>query len=102
MNDINLADITQDPGKTAAEVRAEQERIMEQLKFSQEQGWRLQKIKCVLGDHMKNSRHVGSEFFIYYKDFFWSSGIMECTCMLFTFENGVPLMRQLCGITHYY
>ena len=24
---------------------------------------------------------------------FWSSGIMECTCMLFTFENGVPLMR---------
>ena len=26
--------------------------------------------------------------------FFWSSGIMECTCMLFTFENGVPLMRK--------
>jgi len=25
--------------------------------------------------------------------FFWSSGIMECTCMLFTFENGVPLMH---------
>jgi len=25
--------------------------------------------------------------------FFWSSGIMECTCMLFTFVNGVPLMR---------
>ena len=25
--------------------------------------------------------------------FFWYSGIMECTCMLFTFENGVPLMR---------
>ena len=25
--------------------------------------------------------------------FFWSSGIMECTCMLFTFETGVPLMR---------
>jgi len=25
--------------------------------------------------------------------FFWSSGIMECICMLFTFENGVPLMR---------
>ena len=27
--------------------------------------------------------------------FFWSSGIMECTCtcMLFTFENGVPLLR---------
>jgi len=25
--------------------------------------------------------------------FFWSSGIMECTCMLFKFENGVPLMR---------
>jgi len=24
---------------------------------------------------------------------FWSSGIMDCTCMLFTFENGVPLMR---------
>ena len=24
---------------------------------------------------------------------FWSSGIMECTCMLFTFENGVPLVR---------
>jgi len=23
----------------------------------------------------------------------WSSGIMECTCMLSTFENGVPLMR---------
>jgi len=20
-------------------------------------------------------------------------GVMECTCMLFTFENGVPLMR---------
>jgi len=25
--------------------------------------------------------------------FYWSSVIMECTCMLFTFENGVPLMR---------
>ena len=25
--------------------------------------------------------------------FFWSSGIMECTCMLFTFENGVLFMR---------
>jgi len=25
--------------------------------------------------------------------FFCSSEIMECTCMLFTFENGVPLMR---------
>jgi len=25
---------------------------------------------------------------------FWSSGIMECTCMLFTFENGVLLMRK--------
>ena len=25
--------------------------------------------------------------------FFWSSGIMECTCMLFTFENGVLLIR---------
>ena len=25
--------------------------------------------------------------------FFWSSGTMECTCMLFTFENGVLLMR---------
>jgi len=25
--------------------------------------------------------------------FFWSSGIMKCTCMLSTFENGVPLMR---------
>jgi len=25
--------------------------------------------------------------------FFWSSGIMECTCMLLTFENGVLLMR---------
>ena len=25
--------------------------------------------------------------------FFWSSGSMECTCMLFTLENGVPLMR---------
>ena len=24
---------------------------------------------------------------------FWSSGIMECTCMLLTCENGVPLMR---------
>jgi len=38
--------------------------------------------------------------------FFWSSGIMECTCMLFTFDNGVPLMRlgggQWCGIIHYY
>ena len=36
---------------------------------------------------------------------FWSSGIMECTCMLFTFENGVLLMRwgrQWCGIIHYY
>jgi len=26
--------------------------------------------------------------------FFWSSGIMECTRVLFTFENGVPLMRK--------
>jgi len=25
--------------------------------------------------------------------FFWSSGIIKCTCMLFTFENGVLLMR---------
>jgi len=25
--------------------------------------------------------------------FFWSSGILECTCMFFTFENGVSLMR---------
>jgi len=25
--------------------------------------------------------------------FFWSSGIMECTCRLFTFENRVLLMR---------
>jgi len=25
--------------------------------------------------------------------FVWSSGIIECTCMLFTFENGVPLMH---------
>jgi len=25
--------------------------------------------------------------------FVWSSGIIECTYMLFTFENGVPLMR---------
>ena len=25
--------------------------------------------------------------------FFWSSGIMECTCMLFTFKNGVLFMR---------
>ena len=25
--------------------------------------------------------------------FSWSSGIMECSCMLFTFENGVPIMR---------
>jgi len=25
--------------------------------------------------------------------FFWSSGIMDCTWMLFTFENGVLLMR---------
>ena len=24
---------------------------------------------------------------------FWFSGIMECTCMLFTFEKRVPLMR---------
>ena len=24
---------------------------------------------------------------------FWSSGIIECTCMLFTFENRVPIMR---------
>ena len=29
---------------------------------------------------------------LYYYNF-WSLGIMECTCMLFTFENGVPLMR---------
>ena len=25
--------------------------------------------------------------------FFWSSGNMECTCILFTFANGVLLMR---------
>ena len=25
--------------------------------------------------------------------FFWSSGIMECTCIMFTFKKGVPLMR---------
>ena len=27
--------------------------------------------------------------------FFWSSWIMACTCMLFTFENGVPLIFNL-------
>jgi len=27
--------------------------------------------------------------------FFWNSGIMECTCMLFTFKNWVPLMRSV-------
>jgi len=26
--------------------------------------------------------------------FFWSLGITKCTCMVFTFENGVPLMRK--------
>ena len=35
------------------------------------------------------SRHVLQHGVII---FFWSSGIMECTCMLFTFENGVWLM----------
>ena len=32
--------------------------------------------------------------------FFWSSGIMECTCMLFTFENGVHQFdfTQFCAI----
>ena len=25
--------------------------------------------------------------------FFWTSGILECTCMLVTFENGVLIMR---------
>jgi len=37
--------------------------------------------------------------------FFWSSGIMECTCMLFTFENeyrSCARGRQWCGIIHYY
>jgi len=31
--------------------------------------------------------------------FFWSSGIMECTCLLFTFENGFPFM--LGGVSGY-
>ena len=31
-------------------------------------------------------------FYILLIKVFWSSGIMECTWMLFTFENGVPLM----------
>ena len=30
--------------------------------------------------------------------FFWSSGIMECTCMLFTFGNGV-LLHALGGVS---
>jgi len=37
--------------------------------------------------------------------FFWSSGIMECTSMLFTFENGVrscAMGRQWCDIIHYH
>ena len=37
--------------------------------------------------------------------FVWSSGIIECTCMLFTFINGVRSCargRQWCGIIHYY
>jgi len=37
--------------------------------------------------------------------FFWSSGTMECACVLFAFENGVLLMRwgrRWCGIIHYY
>ena len=25
--------------------------------------------------------------------YFWSSGSIECTCMLLTFENGVSFMR---------
>jgi len=29
---------------------------------------------------------------------FWSSWIMECTCVLFTFENGVPVMRKLASV----
>jgi len=31
--------------------------------------------------------------------FFWSSGIMGCTCVLLTFENGVPLMNALGGVS---
>ena len=34
--------------------------------------------------------------------FFWSSGIMECTCMLFTFENGVLLMRKGASVVWHY
>ena len=42
-----------------------------------------------------NVRHAGPyELHHCVVIFFWSSGIMECTCMLFTFENRVPLMRQ--------
>jgi len=33
--------------------------------------------------------------------FFWSSGTMECTCMLFTFENGVLLMRYVSGVASF-
>jgi len=45
----------------------------------------------------KHFNHLPSLYFSFVCDavviFFWFSGIMEYTCMLFTFENGVPLMR---------
>ena len=34
--------------------------------------------------------------------FFWSSGIMDCACMLFSFENGVPLMRQGASVVQHH
>ena len=40
------------------------------------------------------SRHVSSKSYLLWIKYFWSSGTMECTCMLFIFENGVLLMRQ--------
>jgi len=39
--------------------------------------------------------------------FVWSSGIMECACMLFTFKkwsfaHALGVVSDQCGIIHYY
>ena len=48
------------------------------------------------------NRNLKNMIMTEYLVFFWSSAIMECTCILFTFENGVPLMRQGASVVWHY
>jgi len=58
--------------------------------------WNKQYLNVIIGisvAHFTRSDTQSLRAILYFIAFVWSSGIMECTCMLFTFENGVLLMR---------